>query len=140
MSLFIDEEKCAGCESCVSICPMEAISTINNIAVVDHSKCKECLLCMEECPSNAIYQILNKEESVLQREEPVSEPVNFNFSPTKPSFWTDSRKQQMTSRFAIILSGITKLTSDFIKENSFQNKSIEGRGRLRKHKRRQRRW
>ena len=139
MPLFIDEEKCDGCESCVSICPMEAISIVKNKAVIDQNKCKECLLCMDECPSSAIYQILDREDSVIQREDFIPNPINFDIPQPKPSFWTDSRKHQTTGTIAMLLSGLTKLTSNFLKENSFQSRRNEGRGKLGKHRRRHRR-
>ena len=140
MTIFIDEEKCTGCESCVSLCPMEAISIVKNKAVVDQNKCKECLLCMDECPSSAIYQILDREDSVIQREDFIPNPVNFNAPQPKPSFWADSQKQQMTGTVAMLLSGLTKLTSNFLKENSFQSRRHEGRGKRGKFKRKHGRW
>ena len=140
MSLYIDENKCTGCESCVPICPLEAISIINNKTVIDQNKCKECLLCMDECPSDAIYQILSKEDSVIQREDFVPNAVNFDVPQPKSSSWPDLRKHQTAGTVAMLLSGLTKLAGYYFKDNSFQSRRIEGRGKLRKHKRRHSRW
>ena len=137
MPIFIDEKKCTGCESCVSVCPSEAISIINNIAVIDHNICRECLLCMDECPSNAIYQVLDREDSVIQREDFVPKSENFDVPQPKSFSWPDLRKQQMTGTVAMLLSGLIKLTGNFFKENSYQSRRMGGRG---KHIRRHRRW
>ncbi len=140
MPLFIDEKECTGCDICVPICPSQAISIINNKAVIDHNKCKECLLCMDECPANAIYQILDKEDSVTQREDLIPKSVTSAAPQPKPSFWIDSKKQQTIGTGAMFLSGIIKLTSNFLKENSSLGRRKEGRGKLGKHRKRHGRW
>lgn len=140
MTIFIDDEKCIGCDFCVSICPSQAISIINNTAIIDYNKCKECLLCMDECPTNAIYQILDKEDSVTQREDFVPKPVTFDVPQSKPSFWIDSKKQQTIGTGAMFLSGIIKLTSNFLKENSSPGRRKEGRGKRGKYRRKHGRW
>ena len=141
MPLYIDENKCTSCESCVPICPLEAISIINNKTVIDQNKCEECLLCMDECQAHAIYQILEKEDSVIQRKEFIPKPVNFNVPQPTPSSWPHLRKQQTTGTVAMFfLSGITKLTSNFLKEKFFQSRRKEGRGKQVKHRRRHGRW
>lgn len=45
---------CIGCGLCVRKCPNEAISLVNNLAVIDYSKCTGCGLCKESCPSKCI--------------------------------------------------------------------------------------
>jgi len=47
-------EKCTGCGICVDICPVEAISLENDMAVVDERTCTACALCVNECPNGAI--------------------------------------------------------------------------------------
>lgn len=52
----ISVKHCTGCGLCVSICPFEAISMIENqegflIPNVDNIKCKECGRCAKDCPS-----------------------------------------------------------------------------------------
>lgn len=140
MPVYIDEKKCTGCESCVPDCPAEAISIVNNKAVIDQDSCKECLLCMDECPSSAIYQILDKEDSVIQREDFGLNAVNVAVPQQKSSNWPDLRKQQMAGTAAVILSGLIKLAGNYFKENSFQSRRIEGRGKMGKQRRRHRRW
>jgi len=140
MTIFIDDEKCTGCDICVPICPSQAISIFKNTAVIDHNKCKECLLCMDECPANAIYQILNKEDTVTHREDFVPKPVPFDSPQSKPSFWTGSKKQQTIGTGLMLLSGIIKSASNFLNENSSPAGRKEGRGKRGKYRRKHGRW
>ncbi len=51
----VDEDKCAGCRVCVSVCPYNAI-TVNqrNHAQVNPALCKGCGTCTSACPSGAM--------------------------------------------------------------------------------------
>ena len=48
------DEKCNACESCVDVCPTEAIEIKEEVAVIDESLCEECGVCVDECPEEAI--------------------------------------------------------------------------------------
>jgi electron transport complex protein RnfB len=50
----IDENLCTGCETCIEICPMEAIEPIKNISIVKRERCIGCGNCVANCPSDAI--------------------------------------------------------------------------------------
>ena len=52
----VDPETCVGCETCVPVCPVEAISMVDEKAVIDQDKCTECGTCIEECPVEAISE------------------------------------------------------------------------------------
>jgi len=54
MPAKVDEEKCNGCESCVEECPSEAISMVDDKAVVDLKECVDCGVCVDVCPAEAI--------------------------------------------------------------------------------------
>jgi Fe-S-cluster-containing hydrogenase component 2 len=54
MPAQVDEEKCTGCESCVSECPSEAIKMDEDKAVVDAEACIDCGVCVDACPEEAI--------------------------------------------------------------------------------------
>jgi len=54
MPAKIDEKKCTGCEACVEECPSEAISMVNDKAVVDPDTCIDCGVCIDVCPAEAI--------------------------------------------------------------------------------------
>ena len=56
--MFIDEDKCIGCESCINWCPMGAIRMGEEKAVIDQAECVECNVCrrVEICPVDAFAQ------------------------------------------------------------------------------------
>jgi len=54
MPAVVDSEKCTGCESCVSECPSEAISMVNDKAVINADLCVDCGVCVDACPAEAI--------------------------------------------------------------------------------------
>lgn len=45
---------CIGCKMCTKVCPTDAITVENNIAIIDYDKCCGCGLCAEKCPSKVI--------------------------------------------------------------------------------------
>lgn len=45
---------CIGCKKCEKACLNQAITVVNNLAVVDYSKCNYCLECVEVCPTKVI--------------------------------------------------------------------------------------
>ncbi len=52
----VNPDECVGCEQCVPVCPVEAISMIDDKAVIDQDKCTECGTCIGECPVEAIKE------------------------------------------------------------------------------------
>ena len=54
MAATVDKEKCDGCESCVEECPSEAISMVDNKAVINAETCVDCGVCVDACPLDAI--------------------------------------------------------------------------------------
>jgi NAD-dependent dihydropyrimidine dehydrogenase PreA subunit len=51
---YIDSDKCNGCGVCVGICPQQAISISNDVAVIDQARCGQCGDCAEACPTGAV--------------------------------------------------------------------------------------
>jgi len=49
-------DSCASCGSCVSNCPMEAISEKGGVYSIDPDKCSDCGACVGSCPTEAIVQ------------------------------------------------------------------------------------
>ncbi|MFO7900929.1 MAG: 4Fe-4S binding protein [Planctomycetota bacterium] len=56
MMVKVDADECVGCETCVEVCPVEAISMQDGVAVIDQDTCTECGTCIEECPVEAISE------------------------------------------------------------------------------------
>ena len=54
ISIQVDETTCTGCGSCVSICPSDTLSLIENIACVTGERCLACDHCGAVCPEGAI--------------------------------------------------------------------------------------
>ncbi len=53
---FVDEEKCAGCKLCISVCPYRAINfqKEKRTSGVNEAICRGCGTCSATCPSGAI--------------------------------------------------------------------------------------
>ncbi|MDH7593213.1 MAG: 4Fe-4S binding protein [Methanomicrobiales archaeon] len=54
MAAVVNEERCAGCETCVDICPSRSISMNDGKENIDQKSCVECSACLNACPSSAI--------------------------------------------------------------------------------------
>ena len=50
----VNADLCVGCETCVPVCPVEAISMNDDKAVIDQDTCTGCESCIPECPVEAI--------------------------------------------------------------------------------------
>ena len=46
--------RCTACGTCVRICPRQAITIVDRLAVVDDKRCIRCYCCHEICPEAAI--------------------------------------------------------------------------------------
>jgi ferredoxin len=50
----VESSGCTGCEVCVEMCPMEAISLVDDVAWINEKKCIGCGVCSYQCPVTAI--------------------------------------------------------------------------------------
>jgi len=50
-------DACVNCGSCVSDCPVEAISEKDGKHVIDLAKCQGCGICVATCPTDAIQSL-----------------------------------------------------------------------------------
>jgi len=51
--LFFYEAKCISCESCLVLCPQDAIEMENDTIIIDRNLCDLCGRCAEGCPTRA---------------------------------------------------------------------------------------
>ena len=51
------QNACIGCKKCEKVCPDNAITVIDNCAVVDYTKCTGCGLCTESCPTGCLKKV-----------------------------------------------------------------------------------
>lgn len=54
MAVKIDKDTCVGCSACIGVCPVEALSMVDDKAVVDEDTCIDCGACVDTCPVGAI--------------------------------------------------------------------------------------
>jgi ferredoxin len=54
MAVKIDKETCIGCGACVDVCPVSALSLVDDKAVCDADICIDCGACIPTCPVAAI--------------------------------------------------------------------------------------
>ncbi|MFH0788083.1 MAG: 4Fe-4S binding protein [Pseudomonadota bacterium] len=66
----VNGEECVGCETCLDRCHMEAITIVEDRAVVNLDRCIGCGLCVTTCTTGAL-QLLKKSED-LQYKPPES--------------------------------------------------------------------
>jgi formate dehydrogenase beta subunit len=50
---FVDDERCAGCLTCVRLCPY-GVATVEKTAVMPEEMCLACGICAAECPAAAV--------------------------------------------------------------------------------------
>ena len=60
MPIIVDRDKCNGCETCISVCPFDAIKIKDDGKASINEYCQMCMACLSACPEGAIIEI--KEE------------------------------------------------------------------------------
>ncbi|MDD2628462.1 MAG: 4Fe-4S binding protein [Clostridia bacterium] len=53
---YVIDNNCISCGACVSECPVDAISSGDEIYVIDPDKCISCGACAAICPVEAISE------------------------------------------------------------------------------------
>lgn len=63
MKIWIEKDKCSGCELCIKSCPYDAIEIVEQIAVLNE-RCTGCGACLDSCKKGAILSDLKEAEEV----------------------------------------------------------------------------
>ena len=141
MSVSVDIKKCKGCGICVPLCPVQAISIIQNKAFINQNTCNECLQCISECPNDAIYQISEKEISVTERQdlEPYSVHRTSPQSKRVLGSYSYIKKQRTLNRSGSLLDRIRGFANTFFEADSSFGRNRKGgrmkyRGQRRRHR------
>ncbi|WP_373483172.1 [Fe-Fe] hydrogenase large subunit C-terminal domain-containing protein [Acetobacterium sp.] len=69
-SVYLDEEKCLGCTTCLRSCPTGAIRVRGGKAIINESKCIDCGECIRICPHHA----------KLAKTDPLTKKDNFKYT------------------------------------------------------------
>lgn len=59
----IDEERCTGCEKCVTVCPVDALYMEDSVAKLEEGLCISCGACVAACPVDAIEPLLKAQKA-----------------------------------------------------------------------------
>ena len=52
----IQKDVCVGCQTCVGVCPVGAISMVDGVAQINKDVCINCGACQGACPVGAITE------------------------------------------------------------------------------------
>jgi len=106
--MLIKESKCTGCGTCVIYCPVQAITLIENKAVINRDLCVECNVCYQnaDCPAKAIKLERLKWPRVIRN--PFSSVVATHKLTGVPGRGTEEMKtNDITNRFELNELGIS---------------------------------
>ena len=53
----VDNTKCTGCGNCVDVCPEQAITMHDYLAMINEDLCIQCGTCANVCPTGAIREV-----------------------------------------------------------------------------------
>jgi len=54
--MVVNKDVCVSCQTCVDVCPVQAISMVDGVAYIDKDICVNCGACKDACPVNAITE------------------------------------------------------------------------------------
>lgn len=107
-SVYLDEEKCLGCTTCLRSCPTGAIRVRGGKATINESKCIDCGECIRVCPHHA----------KLAKTDPISKIKDYKYKVAIPA---PAIVGQFKTKYSIerILSAIKNLGFDEVVEVAY---------------------
>ena len=116
----VDESICTGCGVCEDVCPREAISITQGVAVIDHHICNDCGSCFSVCPQGAIIQ----EETAVAVTAP-TQPSQVIASPLIPV----KRTPRWLTAMAALAPAAIDLATELVRSISYRQGSRTTVGR-----------
>lgn len=71
-----DSKKCIHCNTCINVCPYDAISSYNEHIYFNSNKCIECKLCIQTCPTKSL-ESQGEKKSIKETLEVVLQDKDF---------------------------------------------------------------
>ena len=104
MPIIVDRDKCTGCETCVSVCPFDAIKIKDDGKAFINEYCQACMACLSACPEGAIIEI--KEEGA---------PVSYQPSDYKGVWVFAEQREGSIAAVSLELLGAGRKLADELK-------------------------
>ena len=105
---WIDKNKCTGCQACLQVCPVEAISMKKGKAEINMEKCIKCGKCHDVC----------LQEAVRHDSEKIPYEVEENLKETKKLLKNFKTKEEQKAF-------LERMIKHFNKEKIIAEKSIK---------------
>jgi len=67
VSPMVYQDRCIGCGACVEVCPVDAITLVNQKAAIRGEICIGCASCLAACPTAAMFIDLEKGDTLQAR-------------------------------------------------------------------------
>lgn len=104
MPIIVDRDKCTGCETCVSVCPFDAIKIKDDGKAFINEYCQMCMACLSACSEGAIIEI--KEEGA---------PVSYQPSDYKGVWVFAEQREGSIAAVSLELLGAGRKLADELK-------------------------
>ncbi|HBR22352.1 MAG TPA: electron transfer flavoprotein subunit alpha [Nitrospiraceae bacterium] len=104
MPIIVDRDKCTGCETCISVCPFDAIKIRDDGKAFINEYCQACMACLSACPEGAIIEI--KEEGA---------PISYQPSDYKGVWVFAEQREGSIAHVSLELLGAGRKLADELK-------------------------
>lgn len=91
IKFIVDEKLCVDCGACVSFCPVNAITIVDEAPVIDENVCIGCGVCNLHCPRTFLYLDLIREYVKGASSNLEEEPIAFY----KNAFSAQTKKEEI---------------------------------------------